>query len=180
MNTLKALTLLTTLATSGVMHFIAPVQAGEASSTQNLLSTGKLSETVQLAQVNRFPFRDQYPYSVRSESIQQLLDRIERHTDRFHGSLDSALDRSPLDGSDREDRINEFVGDFKEATERLQDRFDKRQRIAADVRDVIDRASRIENFMRRRRLDARVQHDWGNLRQDLNELARISDVVRRF
>jgi len=80
----------------------------------------------------------------------------------------------------REDRINEFVGDFKEATERLQDRFDKRQRIAADVRDVIDRASRIENFMRRRRLDARVQHDWGNLRQDLNELARISDVMRRF
>lgn len=180
MNSLKALTLLTALATSGAMHFIAPAQAYEASLTKNSFSTGNLSETIHIAQVGRFSLRDEYLYSVRDESIQQLLDRIERHADRFRGTLDSTLNRSPLDGSDREDRINEFVGDFKEATERLRERFDKRQRIAADVREVIAQASRIDNFMRRRRLDERVQRDWGNLRQDLNELARISDVVRRY
>jgi CHASE3 domain sensor protein len=85
-----------------------------------------------------------------------------------------------LNGSNREDNINQFVRDFEQATDHLRDRFDKGQRITADVQEVLNRASRIDNFMRRRRLGNNVESEWVSLRQDLNELARLSNVSRRF
>jgi hypothetical protein len=180
MKTSKALTLLTALAVSAGTNFIAPAQAYEGSFTKNSLSTENLSETVQLAQARLYrPINEPF-YRERYESVQQLLYRIEWRADRFAYNLDSELDRTRLDGTRREDNINEYVRDFKEATNRLRDRVYRGQRVATDVQEVLSRASRIDTFLRRHRLDERTKREWANLNQDLDELARLTNVVRRF
>jgi ABC-type transporter Mla subunit MlaD len=85
-----------------------------------------------------------------------------------------------LNDSNREDNINQFVRDFEEATKGLRDRFDRGQRISDNVQEVLNQASRIDSFIRRQRLSTSVEREWVSLRQDLNELARLSNVARRF
>src|SRR4051812_47854114 len=113
-------------------------------------------------------------YSATDLQVRQLIRRIENHTSVFRGSLSAALDRSRIDGTNREDNINAFVSDFENAANQLRDRFNRRQSVAADVQNVLDRAAFIDNFMRRNRLvDAQAERDWTSLRTDLNELARV-------
>lgn len=115
----------------------------------------------------------QAQYRTNDRQVRQLIRRIEDRTDRFRSSLNSALDRSRLDGTNREDNINQFVNDFEQATNRLRDNFNSRQSTTSDVQEVLNRASRIDRFMQRQgsRLDATAQNDWIALRSDLSTLA---------
>src|SRR6185436_12257735 len=108
-----------------------------------------------------------------------ILRRIETGIPAFHTSLKVALDQNRQPGARSEENINEFVSEFVEATARFRERFDNRQADAADAQEVIDRASLIDNFMRRRRLDARANREWGDLRLDLDQLARYYKVSWR-
>lgn len=111
--------------------------------------------------------------------IRPLLQRIETRTETFRNSLDAALAQSRQPGARSAENINEFVSEFEEATTRFRERFDTRQASAADAQELIDRASLIDNFMRRRQLDARARRDWSSLRLDLNQLARYYQVSWR-
>ncbi len=51
----------------------------------------------------------QRSYRGTSQSVLQLIHRIEDRTDLFRKGLDAALDQSTLDGSRAEDNINLFV-----------------------------------------------------------------------
>lgn len=115
-------------------------------------------------------------YRVTDQQVQQLLSRIETRTTVFRSSLDASLDRSRYDGTRAEDDINSFVRDFENATRQLHDRFDRRQSVAADVQQVLDRAAFIDSFVQRNRVGVRVQRDWASLRTDLNELANVYSV----
>lgn len=119
-------------------------------------------------------------YRVNDKQVENLLERIERNADRFRKSLDSALDRSRLDDTNREDNINQFVKDFEAATNHLEDRFGKKQSASSDVEEVLNRAMLIDNFMRRHRLASRAQNDWDMLRRDLDELALAYQVTWRW
>lgn len=108
--------------------------------------------------------------------MQELHRRVETSADNFRRSLDAALDRSRLDGTNREDNINDLVSDFENQTNQLRDRFSSRQAVAADVEAVLERAGRIGEFMQRSRLTQQAQGDWTLLRADLNALARAYGV----
>ena len=105
-----------------------------------------------------------------------LINRVERRAADFRVSLDVALDQSRIDGTRREDNINQFLRDFEQSVSNLSDRFRSRQAVAADVQDVLTRAADVNGFMQRNRLSTRAQTDWTALRQDLNELARVYNV----
>ncbi|MCM3902734.1 MAG: hypothetical protein ND866_13595 [Pyrinomonadaceae bacterium] len=111
------------------------------------------------------------------QSVLQLTHRIEDRTDLFRNSLDAGLDESSLDGSRAEDNINLFVRDFDAAVSRLRERFGRRQSTAADAQEVLNRAAAIDEFLRRRPVDARTQQAWSNLRLQLNQLARAYSVT---
>lgn len=111
------------------------------------------------------------------QSVLQLIHRIEDRTDLFRNSLDAALDQSTLDGSSAEDNINLFVRDFDAAVSRLRERFGRRQSTAVDAQEVLNRAAAIDDFLRRRPVDARTQRAWSNLRLQLNQLARAYSVT---
>lgn len=170
----KVLTIGTVLVASSAIYVIAPTQAYAVSSTQAALAVENLSEAMPLILADRFE------RPALNGSTQQILNQIENRTDRLRDSLDSTLDDSRLNGSNREDNINQFVRDFEQATDRLRDRFDRGQRISDNVQEVLNQASRIDNFIRRQRLSTSVEREWVSLRQDLNELARLSNVARRF
>lgn len=120
------------------------------------------------------------PYRLSDKEIERILHRIEEQSGKFRGSLDSALDRSRLNDTDREDDINAFIKEFEQEVKRLHDRFDDRKSVAADVQAVLDRAARIDGFMRRRGLNERAQNEWSTLRANLDQLAEAYNVSWRW
>jgi archaellum component FlaC len=120
------------------------------------------------------------PYRLTDKEIERILHRIENQSGKFRGSLDSALDRSRLNDTDREDDINSFIKEFDQEVKRLHDRFDDRKSVAADVQSVLDHAARIDNFMRRRGLGERAEREWSALRANLDQLAEAYSVSWRW
>lgn len=122
------------------------------------------------------------PYRVSDKQVEELIHRIESQSDVFRKSLDSALDKSRLDGTRREDDINSFVKDFYQETKQLHDHFDSHKSTASDVQTVLNRAAQIDQFMRRNRLqrDQQAKRDWFQLRAHLDELAGFYNVNWRW
>jgi hypothetical protein len=120
------------------------------------------------------------PYRPNDKDVEQIIHRIEKQSDDFRASLDSALDKSRIDGTKREDDINAFVKTFYEETKRFHDHFDSRQSTATDVQSVLDRGARIDQFMRRFPLTDQAQNDWSTLKGNLDELARVYNVTWRW
>ncbi len=113
-------------------------------------------------------------------NMRNLIRRIETRTDTFSRTLESALDRSRLNGTAREDEINRLIRDFEFATDQLRTRFEARQSTVADARAVLERAARINNFLLNNRLDFRVEQDWRLLQTDLDQLARAYYINWRW
>ena len=120
------------------------------------------------------------PYRLSDSDVERIIRRIEQQSDRFRSSLDDALDKSRFNGSNREDDINSFIKDFYDQTKRLHDRFDDRKSASADVEAVLNRAARIDDFMRRNRISSKAQDDWSTLRGNLDELASAYNVGWRW
>src|SRR5258705_13293263 len=99
------------------------------------------------------------PYRIDDKEVRNMIRRIEQQSDKFRGSLDAALDKSRFNGSTREDDINAFVKDFYRETKHLHDQFDHHKSTAPDVQSVLERAKRIDGFMRRYPLSSRAQDD---------------------
>jgi hypothetical protein len=104
-------------------------------------------------------------------NVRDIIRDLETDTDHFKSSLDHALDRSRLNGSRREDEINEYVKKFEEATDRLRERAEDHQDAPGLAREVLNRARSINGFMRSRRLGGDAESDWARVRNDLNRLA---------
>ena len=118
------------------------------------------------------------PYRVSDKQVERSMHRLKQDADKFRKSLDSALDRSRLDGTNREDDINAFVKDFDKETARLYDRFKDHKSVASDVQTVLDRASRIEGFMHRHQFrNGKAERDWSAVRADLDQLAQAYNVT---
>ena len=128
------------------------------------------------------PTVSELPYRITDKEVEALIHRIESQSDAFRRSLDSALDRSRLNNTRREDDINAFVKDFTKETKQLHDNFDRHRSTTNDVRVVLDRASQIDQFIYRNRLrnDREAQRDWAGLRALLDELAQVYHVNWRW
>jgi hypothetical protein len=113
---------------------------------------------------------------VRDRQVRNLLVRIETRTDSFQREVNLALDRSPLNSTNREDRIAEFITEFENATDALRRGFDSNRNVSAEVEEVLNRATFINRFMTRNRLSTRSQSEWSALRTDLDTLARLYSV----
>jgi hypothetical protein len=113
---------------------------------------------------------------VNNAQLDQVIRNVENSAERFRSSLDTSLNNSRVGNSRRADNVNTYERDFEQALAQLRDRFNRRMARAADVQLVLDRATLINNFMNRGRLDATVQNDWTNLRVSLNDLARAYGI----
>lgn len=116
------------------------------------------------------------PYRVNDRQVQVLINRIETGTDTFRRQVDRNLDRSTMNGTRTEDTLISYVTDFENATDSLRSRFDSRASTTADVQEVLNRASMVENFVRDNRLAPAAQRQWNLIRTDLDALATFYGV----
>ncbi|HKP68999.1 MAG TPA: YMGG-like glycine zipper-containing protein [Pyrinomonadaceae bacterium] len=115
-------------------------------------------------------------YGTSDRQARTVLTRIETRTDTFRREVNLALDRSPLNSTNREDRIADFINDFETATDSLRRNYDSRSDVRSGLDDVLNRALFINRFMARNRLTSRAQTHWTAIRNDLNSLSRIYSV----
>jgi hypothetical protein len=120
------------------------------------------------------------PYRLNDKEVKRLMAQLKKDTGRFRKSFDSSLDRSRLNGSNREDDINRFLKNYEDATERLYSRFKDNKSVGADVEAVLDGAAEIDRFMTRRLASERAERDWAEVRQDLRRLAEAYNVTWRW
>jgi len=104
-------------------------------------------------------------------NVREIIRNLETDTDTFKGSLDRALDHSPLDGSRSEDEINEYVKQFEHATDRLKDKAEDQKYAPNLAREVLVRGRSIDGFMRKNQLGQHAHNDWARVRSDLTLLA---------
>ena len=107
--------------------------------------------------------------------VSRVIRRVETTVDNFKREFDRSLDRSRLDGSRREDNLNERARQLELATDELRREFDRRDRWAEnrdEVRRCLDIATDINVAMRNRRLGGRTESLWSKARTELNTLAR--------
>src|SRR4026207_2557901 len=71
------------------------------------------------------------PYRLNDKEVKKLMAQLKKDTGRFRKSFDSSLDRSRLNGSNREDDINRFLKNYEDATERLYSRFKDNKSVGA-------------------------------------------------
>lgn len=134
-----------------------------------ILAVAGLTTAAQ-AQWQRWDRRD-------TRQVGQILARIDQRAVRFQNSLERAVNQSRMDNTQREDRINRLVGDFRQALTQLRDRYNRRQAADADVQALLDSAARIDNFMQRRQPGAAADSDWQALRGDLDSLAGAYNIA---
>ena len=111
--------------------------------------------------------------------VNQLIKNAENRNDSFVKLFDKALDKSALDGSNREDRLNERAKDLEKAMDKLRSEFDRKENYAetrSEMRDVLLVASEINAVMLRRSLRADVEEEWRLLRRELNILASVYNL----
>lgn len=108
--------------------------------------------------------------------VNQLIKIAEDRSDRFIKMFDKAMDRSALDGTEREDRINERAKDFEKALDELRKEFDKREsyiETKPEMAAVLNVAREINEVMLRRSMRSDVEAEWVVLRRELNVLASV-------
>lgn len=116
-------------------------------------------------------------YRLSEKEMKDLLSRIDKQAETFRSSLKSALNHSDIDHSKQEDRINDFVKGFEEATEKLKHHYNDKNTASSDVEEVLRRAARIDSFMERHNLSSHAESDWAALRKSLDTLAEAYTVT---
>ena len=119
----------------------------------------------------------QRAYRYNDNQMRQLFNRLETRADRFSNLVPNALDNSRIDGTRREDNLNQLVTDFEDATDQLKERFENRQSTVTDAQLVLQRGALINTFMNNRRLDNRTERAWIQVRTELNQLATAYNVA---
>ena len=120
------------------------------------------------------------PYRLSDKEVKKLMAQLKKDTGKFRKSFDSSLDRSRLNGTNREDDINAFLKNYEDATERLYDRFKDNKSVGADVEAVLDGAAELDRFMTRRLASEKAERDWAAVRDDLRRLADAYNVSWRW
>ncbi|HEX5887002.1 MAG TPA: BON domain-containing protein [Pyrinomonadaceae bacterium] len=113
----------------------------------------------------------------RTAQMQNLLERLEKNTDRLQSSMDSALDYSRFNDTDVEDQANALVDELENATDRLKDRVEDHIVNNYDVNEVLRRGLYLDMFMLRHDFLPAAERDWQMVRSDLDRMARLFAVT---
>jgi hypothetical protein len=108
--------------------------------------------------------------------VNEIIKRVETRSDSFVHLFDKSLDRSRLNGTKREDRLNEDARSLEKALDDLRHEFDRKEsylETRPEVRRCLDIASDINVAMRNRRLGGETERQWALLRAELNTLADV-------
>ena len=111
--------------------------------------------------------------------VERIIRRVEDQSGIFRKAMDRQLDRSRLNGTRREDRINAEVKQYDRAVDDLRSEFRRRDswmETRSNVDRVLRQASDVNRIMRETGFAANIEGDWNNLRRELNTLADVYNL----
>lgn len=124
---------------------------------------------------NRYPNRNGGYGRYDDRYVRDSVHRLDRLAKSFESDMDRALDRSRVNGTRREDQINDVVHNFRDAVGDLKSRVGN----GRDLNRSVNEAQRVLNLadqvdrLGARRLDSRTASQWSQIQ---NELRTISDI----
>ena len=127
------------------------------------------------------PRREARGRMVSKAQVRAIIKRVEDRVDNFVGRYDRSLDRSRLNGTNREDWLNQRARDLESATDELSREFDRHDRWAEnreEVRRCLNIASDIDRNMRNGRFGRPAETNWSRVRFELNTLADVYNMPR--
>src|ERR1700752_1303728 len=128
----------------------------------------------------RYP-QDRYPDNrdygrYDDRGVRDSAHRLDRLAKDFERDMDRALDRSRANGTNREDRINDEVHQFRRAAGDYKSRVGNGRdlnRSADEARRLLQEAQQLDRVARPRWYDSRLSSQWSAIQR---ELRFISDV----
>lgn len=111
--------------------------------------------------------------------VDRIIRRVENQSDRFVNSFDRALDNSRLEGTRREDNLNQRARDLENSLNSLRQQFDRTDRYQdtrSQVSQVLTIANGINVAVRNQRLKGNTERLWAQLRTELNSLASVYNL----
>jgi hypothetical protein len=113
--------------------------------------------------------------------VEQLIKRVEERSDSFRKVIDHTLDQSALNGTNREDNINQQVKELENAIDKLRGDFNRAntwQETREQVQRVLNEADEVNAIVRRGRWrrGGAVKNEWALVRNDLNRLAGVYNL----
>src|SRR4026208_219279 len=111
-----------------------------------------------------------------TRQVGNMLQRLERSSSRFRNSLNVGLVQVNVDQTRPQNDISTFESGFQLAIKQFRDQFTRRLAVAADVENILQKASPINSFIAQNTLNPRVKNDWTLVRTDLNTLASAYGV----
>src|SRR5437868_6392359 len=111
--------------------------------------------------------------------VNEVIKRVEDRSDGFVKLFDKSLDRSRLNGTRREDQLNQYARDLEKALDDLRHEFDRKEsyiETRPETRRCLDIASDINVALRNRRLGGDTERQWALLRAELNTLADVYNL----
>jgi hypothetical protein len=103
-------------------------------------------------------------------ALRDSVHRLDRLSKDFERDMDRALDRSRVNGSRQEDRINDQVHQFRDAVGDLKSRIGNGRdlnRSADEARRVLQEAQQLDRVARPRWYDNRLSSEWSQIQQEL-------------
>lgn len=126
--------------------------------------------------------RDRYPdnrggYGRYDErEVRDAAHRIDRLAKDFERDMDRALDRSRANGSNREDRINNEVHQFRDAAGDFKSRVGNGRdlnRSADEARRLLQEAQQVDRVARPRWFDSRLASEWSAIQRELRFISNV-------
>ena len=108
------------------------------------------------------------------ERLRTSARRVSDLSRQFERGIDRSLDRSRLDGTIREDRINDRAREFRFAADELRNRLGDARNLYGSTgaaRNLLQLGARLDRLVSRFRLDARTLSDWAQIRQELRVIS---------
>lgn len=127
---------------------------------------------------NRYPDwgrnRDNVRYNERQ--LRDTVNRLDRLSKDFEKNVDRALDRSRVNGTRREDRINAEAKEFRRAVGNLKSRVGNGRdlsRSSNEAQRVLQLAQQFERIARPRWFDRNLTSQWSQIRRELQVISSI-------
>ena len=105
------------------------------------------------------------------KDVKALVSRIEQGRDRFDDALDDKLKGSIVRQPSGEVNVENFLNDFQESIDRLEERLKPGYAASAEVGTVLRQATAIDRFFRAQAPGTRGESEWNRLATDLKTLA---------
>jgi len=127
------------------------------------------------AQWGRYPDDNRGYGRYDDRGLRDSVNRLDRLAKDFERDMDRALDRSRVNGSRREDQINNEVHQFRNAVRDLKSRVGNGRdlnRSSNEARRVLQEADQIDRFARRG-IDGRTASEWSQIQQELRYISNV-------